>query len=595
MAQVQKEVLGGKKQTAKNTVRNPASYISRDSGRRKEAELQQKRDELNDTKQLNLAKRRQKEASNALITDMGTTALKQTAMTGLIPYMNLKLKGQESELNRLAGDYKAASTPADADRIYAAYEKKYGEYEKSFKAGQKVLGNTANSLESSYEKLNSTYLEAHEADEAYIRMLHSYQGKARGLSPDVRADLKKRDEARLQAVDRRIQEIDRLVPQKEQERDRVAPQLQYMAGANAGFEVLDRYNAEIQGLRNEQQECRDYLDFQKKYGSLKYESDFDKVAKYQTSDYTGYNTYDQIYETVNGKYAVNPDPELEAVIRHMTQDEKSVYNYICAKEGKKQGEAYLNDLKPILNLRNRVKEERQIAEFTEKGMPNAITANAVSLIASPMKGLAYIGQGLDYLMDGKIDQNAPYNRLIYGSKAVASSTDKMVRERWGEPGSFAYNTGMSMLNFLMNLLVAKGIGAGVGMSAEAASNLSLALMGTGAAADATIEAKDRGLSDGQAFTLGTIAGLAEIVTEKFSLDTLLDKVSLGESKLLYFLKNAFVEGTEEVGSDVINTFADILIAKDKSGWAQTIQAYRDQNMPEDKAFFRALKIGRAHV
>ena len=60
------------------------------------------------------------------------------------------------------------------------------------------------------------------------------------------------------------------------------------------------------------------------------------------------------------------------------------------------------------------------------------------------------------------------------------------------------------------------------------SSLSLAIMGTGAAADATIDAKDRGLSDGQAFALGTIAGLAEVVTEKVSIEALLDMTSLSK-------------------------------------------------------------------
>ena len=93
-------------------------------------------------------------------------------------------------------------------------------------------------------------------------------------------------------------------------------------------------------------------------------------------------------------------------------------------------------------------------------------------------------------------------------------------------GSFAYQTGMSMGDFLLNTAITGGNQA-----------LSLAIMGTGAAADATISAKDRGLSDNQAFALGTIAGAAEIVTEKVSLDALLDKTALTKSAMGYFLKN----------------------------------------------------------
>lgn len=106
-------------------------------------------------------------------------------------------------------------------------------------------------------------------------------------------------------------------------------------------------------------------------------------------------------------------------------------------------------------------------------------------------------------------------------------------------------------------------------------------MGTGAAADATISAKDRGLSDNQAFALGTIAGAAEIITEKVSLDALLDKTALTKSAMGYFLKNTLAEGSEEVGSDIINLVADVLISKDKSEWQTSIDAYEAEGMTRE--------------
>ena len=41
----------------------------------------------------------------------------------------------------------------------------------------------------------------------------------------------------------------------------------------------------------------------------------------------------------------------------------------------------------------------------------------------------------------------------------------------------------------------------------------------------------------------------------------------------YFLKNTLAEGSEEVGSDIINLVADVLISKDKSEWQTSIDAY----------------------
>ncbi len=574
MAQVQKEILGGKRQTAKNTVRNPASYISRDSGRRKEAELQQKRDELNDTKQLNLAKRRQKETSNALITDMGTTALKQTAMTGLIPYMNLKLKGQESELNRLSGDYKAASTPADADRIYAAYEKKYGEYEKTFKAGQKVLGNTANSLQSSYEKLNNTYLEAHEADEAYIRMLHSYQGKARGLSSDVRADLKKRDEARLQAVDRRIQEIDRLVPQKEQERDRVAPQLQYMAGANAGFEVLDRYNAEIQGLRNEQQECRDYLDFQKKYGSLEYEDDFEEYSRKGAEiENPSYHEASALF----GPKVKNPvtfgrenameiftaeghDPYAKyAYAKYMTDDELRRYNYLLTKRDGETADEYFDALYDELVAR----KGKQIAESI-KNVENPVLKKSLYATTALNAGAVDSIRGIQQFFSS--------DKLPTLESEITNQELSKDLDGWEKIAYQAlYTVGQQAPQMLVGHF-AGSVGGALGATANAAKGLAstagAATVFMSAGGNAYKEALQQGYSKEQARTYSVLTGASEAVLEKLlgglhgvtgtGTEKLLNKISGIDNALARVALKFGVESLGEIEEEELQNFLDPL-------------------------------------
>ena len=148
---------------------------------------------------------------------------------------------------------------------------------------------------------------------------------------------------------------------------------------------------------------------------------------------------------------------------------------------------------------------------------------------------------------------------------------------WGPVGSFAYQTGMSMADFLFTTAITGGN-----------QTLSLAVMGSGAAADTTIAAKDRGLEDWQAFTLGTVAGIAEVAMEKISLDTLLDSNLLREGTLKYILKNMVAEGGEEVGTDAINLLADILVSRDESEWQKSIDAYVSGGMTEGEALGRAI-------
>lgn len=267
--------------------------------------------------------------------------------------------------------------------------------------------------------------------------------------------------------------------------------------------------------------------------------------------------------------------------REMTDDEIATFNYLYAQDTAngdaehKNAYAYIDYLTSDLNYRQRAKAEEEWAAYAKE---HPVGSSAFSVLESPLKGLSYLGQAADYLSDGEIDQNAGYNKFSYINSAIRDEVNTIVEDNWGGVGSFAYQTGMSMGDFLLNTAITGGNQA-----------LSLAIMGTGAAADATISAKDRGLSDNQAFALGTIAGAAEIVTEKVSLDALLDKTELTKSAMGYFLKNTLAEGSEEVGSDIINLVADVLISKDKSEWQTSIDAYEAEGMTEKEAFWRAVR------
>ena len=267
--------------------------------------------------------------------------------------------------------------------------------------------------------------------------------------------------------------------------------------------------------------------------------------------------------------------------REMTDDEIATFNYLYAQDSAngdaehKNAYAYIDYLTSDLNYRQRAKAEEEWAAYAKE---HPVGSSAFSVLESPLKGLSYLGQAADYLSDGEIDQNAGYNKFSYINSAIRNEVNTIVEDNWGGVGSFAYQTGMSMGDFLLNTAITGGNQA-----------LSLAIMGTGAAADATISAKDRGLSDNQAFALGTIAGAAEIITEKVSLDALLDKTALTKNAMGYFLKNTLAEGSEEVGSDIINLVADVLISKDKSEWQTSIDAYEAEGMTEKEAFWRAVR------
>ena len=258
-------------------------------------------------------------------------------------------------------------------------------------------------------------------------------------------------------------------------------------------------------------------------------------------------------------------------LQTMSDEEIGVYNYLYKTQGKESANAFLSYIGNDLEGRRRVQEQAFWAAYAKS---DPVGSSVFSTLVSPLKGLSYLGQAADMLDDGKMDQNAGYNRFSYIPSSIRSQVSTMIESsgKWGKVGSFAYNTGMSMADFLFTTAVSGGN-----------QGLSLAIMGTGAAADATIAAKDRGLEDGEAFALGTIAGLAEVAMEKISLGAWLEG-DMTEGALRYVLKNALSEGGEEAGTSVINLLADVMIAGDKSEWNVAMQAYIDQGKTPEEAF-----------
>ena len=265
----------------------------------------------------------------------------------------------------------------------------------------------------------------------------------------------------------------------------------------------------------------------------------------------------------------------DSELQEMTDDEIATFNYLYATRGSDEAYAYIDYLTSDLNVRQRESDEAYWANFAKE---SPVGASVFSVIESPLKGLSYIGQLADITADGKIDENAGYNKFSYVNSAIRNEVSEKVEEKWGGVGTFTYQVGMSMADFLFNTGISGGNSA-----------VSLAIMGTGAAADTVISSKDRGLNDDQAFILGTVAGAAEIITEKFSIDALLDATKLGKSAVGYVLKNTFAEGSEEVGSSVINLMADILVAKDKSEWQNALNEYKAGGMSDSEAFWHAVR------
>lgn len=168
---------------------------------------------------------------------------------------------------------------------------------------------------------------------------------------------------------------------------------------------------------------------------------------------------------------------------------------------------------------------------------------------------------------------------------VTNTVRGSVSEDMSGIGSFLYNTGMSMADSLATLAV----GGATGLHGAAD-----VILGGAAASQAITDAYDRGASDSQAMSVGLLYGTAEALFEHISLGklrTFHTSAAAGKktAKTLVkdMLKQSFVEGSEEVCTDIANVISDAIVMADKSEINQTIAAYQADGMSEDEATRRA--------
>lgn len=284
---------------------------------------------------------------------------------------------------------------------------------------------------------------------------------------------------------------------------------------------------------------------------------------------------------------------------HMTPEEKKLYETALERNGLWGAYQYQKQITPQVNQRVREETEQNARRFANE---HPVLASAASIAMSPLKPIELAGQTYDLVTGNGLDPNAPYNWISHNTSAIREEVPK----DFNDVGKFTYQVGMSLGDFLADLSIgglglAKGAGKAAlknvaenGFAKEAAAEImrksagknALALMSTGAAADTVIDAKDRGLSDGQAYALGLVAGGAEALTEKFSLEYLLKHPkSIGS----YIRQNMLVEGSEEGAADIINLAADSIISKDKAEWRQELEYYKSQGLSDKEAMGQTIR------
>ena len=168
---------------------------------------------------------------------------------------------------------------------------------------------------------------------------------------------------------------------------------------------------------------------------------------------------------------------------------------------------------------------------------------------------------------------------------------------------YLYNVGVSSLDSAVNLGVAMMLSAGISgffpMDAQTFNTTSArlvnAIMGSSAATSAIREnLKSGDMTDAQAVTLGIMSGVAEAITESWSIETLLNGDTTAFARLVNrivknpvannLLKGFISEGSEEIASNWLNRLFDYIVRHDKSETMQDYNTYLAQGDSSGEAW-----------
>lgn len=315
----------------------------------------------------------------------------------------------------------------------------------------------------------------------------------------------------------------------------------------------------------------------------------DDVYSYINSIGTAYENRSNAGQTPSGKLAK---------YAYMTDDEVADYNYLYQTKGKEEAEKYLEYMGTELDARRAAGFSQWNSELAEKA---PVLASAASVPMNLTSGVGLVGVGLQNIRNQVTGEYKPINYYSPAMDATVASTairgtraqhlaDKygtiqmdekehplLSRIFNGKSWGDVYQLGMSMVDSA----AAAGIGQGTGLTAAGT-----ALLGGSAGSQGVLDAVERGATDSQALTMGILNATFESLFEYVSLDHLLK----GNTKniLKGFLKQGFIEGSEEWNTTLFNTIADVLVMAENSDYKTSVRDYMEQGYSEKEAERQAM-------
>ena len=272
---------------------------------------------------------------------------------------------------------------------------------------------------------------------------------------------------------------------------------------------------------------------------------------------------------MEGSWATVIKDGIDGSWSELTEDEIGIYYTILGSQGQAAAEKYLDDMTIELNRRQASKELEHLRTAFDNASFGGKLALSIASVPEQIFGgaIAFAEDTLSQLQGEGINPYSSAHSAMAHAQTVRGLQAQELEEMTGGIAipfvNFTvgdlYQSGMSILD----MWAGGSLGAGT----------YTALMGMSSAAAEATRLYEQGASQEQIFWGGALAGAAEMVFEKFSIESLIhmkDAKTVGQ-----LVRNALIQGgveaSEEAFTEIANTITNAIVMGDQSDWAKLLE------------------------
>ncbi|MBQ8429083.1 MAG: hypothetical protein IJX30_03190 [Clostridia bacterium] len=285
--------------------------------------------------------------------------------------------------------------------------------------------------------------------------------------------------------------------------------------------------------------------------------------------YTG-NMYDEYLrinhasKKLNNKWRDDHTLEYEQYLYDAVPDDvRNMYNYLWQSSPYEATE-YFKKWKNTFQASAAITEEG-VKEASAQAREHPVLASAISLVTESRRRKSSWAANLRNYMGLPIDPNG---KAYYDANTV-SAMRGAVRDDLSPVAGYIYDISMQALDsgieMTGNAMLGGVLGGVANLSPKGVDTLSRWIgnvsMQSQVMQNAVLEGKRKGYSDEKAIGVGFARGLAEALSENFSIEKIQSATGSFWRKLA---KSAAAEGTEEVESNWLNRAIDLIACQDES-------------------------------